>query len=163
MTRTTRTLFALALALVVAGSGYWFVQHRSRAGPVSAADFENEATEALLREIFWAEKTNRPVMFFLAYGQKPLTEPSHSFLARFAGQQPPVQSFDRAVQPGAGTPVDYATGRPGVVIQLAGIKRKSAREFEVEVVLSNRPPGRNRFTYELIQVGSEWRIRSREP
>ena len=153
----------LALVLVLAGGGFWWRQHSKHPPPVNASEFESDMTEGLLRNVLREFNAAETSVCFVAFGEGR-TPPHRAFIARLADCTPEVQSCGVAESP----PIiekyfDKSTGRPGVIIHIVKFRQIIPGLFDVVVAFSNLPPGHDRFTYRIAQVGGEWLVRSRKP
>jgi len=160
--KKTPVILLLMLALVVEAAGWWRFHPARVPQHANQSEFETDMTAGLLHGIFQELAADQPPVFFVAFGEAR-TEPSYAFMARFAGQMPPVRAFTSAVMTPTGLVLETATGRPGVIIQIIRFKEHIPGTFDVLVTLSNRPGGHDRFTYRVAELGGEWTIRSRQP
>ena len=155
-----RAIIAVGLGLALAG-GFWWL--RPALPPrVNASLYETDMTEGLVRGILSELKPPVPPVCFLAFGEG-FTPPSQTFLARFAGNRPPVRSCGTAVSPPIGQDIEVSTGRPGLMVHVIRFKKIIPGTFDVWVALSNLPPGHDHFIYRVSNTTSEWKIESRRP
>jgi|SRR5208282_6417114 len=162
-----RRLVIIFVSLLVAGIawGAWRqhvfneskIPHRA-----NVADFESDMTESLARQIFQDLQKDRPLAYFLVFGEN-MTAPSRSFLARFDNVQPPVKNFEAVVVPPTGLIIDTATGRVGAIVRIVRIKPYIVGEYDVEVAITKAGPGKGRFVYRMSEFGGEWRVKSCKP
>jgi hypothetical protein len=157
-----RTPVILLLTLVVAAAGWWRFHPVHPPQHANLSEFETDMIAGLLRGIFQEQGADHPPVFFVAFGEAR-TPPSYAFLARFAGQMPPVRAFTSAVLTPTGLVLETSTGRPGVIIQVIRFKEYIPGTYDVLVTLSNRPGGHERFTYRVTGLGDTWIIKSRRP
>jgi hypothetical protein len=160
--RRKAVVIGLMLAIVAGGVCGWKFLHRKSPRRANVMEFESDMTEALLRGIFSELDSGKPPVYFVAFGEAR-TEPSYAFIARFANHRPPVRSFISSVSTPSGMVLETSTGRVGVIIQIVSFKQYIPGTFDVLVVLSNQPAGRDRFTYRIFNAGGEWRVKSRKP
>jgi hypothetical protein len=162
-----RRLLIILAALLVAGTawGVWrqYVFNLLKvAHHVNVAEYESDMTEALARQIFKDLQKDKPLAYFLAFGED-MTAPSRSFLARFDNVRPPVKNYQSAVMPPTGLIIDTATGRVGAIVQIVKIKQVITGEYNVEVAINKAGPGKGRFVYRVSEFGGEWRVKSCKP
>ena len=158
-----RFLVALALLLLLAGGWWsWRRAHPVHPGPVDAAIYETDMTEALLKRILPELPAPVPSVCFLAFGDGR-TPPSREFLARFAGSTPAVCSCGSAASPPIGRYFDAYTGREGLIVHFVSFKEFIPGTFDYIVRFSNLPDGHDRFTYRVTRVGDEWVVKPRQP
>jgi hypothetical protein len=152
----------LLLTLIVEGASWWRFHPVRPPQRANLSEFETDMTAGLLRGIFQEQGADRPPVFFVAFGEAR-TAPSYAFMARFAGQMPPVRALTSAVMTPTGMVFETSTGRPGVIIQVIRFKEYIPGTFDVLVALSTRPGGHDRFTYRVTGRGDDWTIKSRQP
>ena len=156
-----RVIIAVGLGLALAGS-FWWLRPPAPPPRVNASLYETDMTEGLVRGILSELKPPVPPVCFLAFGEG-FTPPSQTFLARFAGNRPPVRSCGSAVSPPIGQDIEVSTGRPGLMVHVIRFKKIIPGTFDVWVALSNLPPGHDHFIYRVSQAIGEWKIESRRP
>jgi len=156
-----RAIIIVILSAAVAG-GVWWWHHPTHPAPVNASIYETDMTEGLLREILAGLERPVPSVCFLAFGDGG-TSPSREFIARFAGSQPAVRSYESAAAPPTGQFFETATGRPGLVVHIIRFREVVPGTFDVVVSFSNLPAGHDEFTYRIGHVTGEWKIKSRKP
>ena len=158
-------VIVLSLLLVVGAAAAWR-QHVFNESKIphhaNVAEFESDMTEMLARRIFQDLQKDRPMAYFLAFGEQ-LTSPSRAFISRFNNVQPPVRNFQASVMPPTGMIIDTATGRVGALVQIVRIKPVVTGEFDVVVAISKGAPADGRFIYRLSEFGGEWRVKSCKP
>jgi hypothetical protein len=154
-------ILAVALVALVVGIGYWvFVYTPKDFRPLNTAGYESDMTAALLTDLLQQVRTNEVAAFFVTFDHR-LTPPTDAFLARFSGHQPPVKSFAAARVLPTGDILDKASGKVGVIVQIAAIEQKSAVEFDVEAAISRLPSNSNRFIYTVTKENATWKVKNR--
>jgi len=159
MKTTLRILFSLALLAVV---GWWGLAHYRHHQPVAVAEFETDLTAGLVQGIIQELAADESSVYFITFGEAQ-TEPSPGFIARFAGQFPPVRSLESSVHTPNGLILDTASGRPGVIIQILRIKPVIPGTCDVWVTFPNRRAGPKDLTYRVFDQDGAWTIKSRLP
>jgi hypothetical protein len=157
-----RLVIIIGLGLALFGGIWWRHAHSAHPAPVNASIYETDMIEGLVREILTEFKPPLPTICFLAFGDGT-TSPSAEFIARFAGSQPALRRCGSAVSPPNGGFFETSTGRPGLVVHIIRFKEFIPGTFDVAVSFSNLPPGHDRFTYRVTQIGGEWQVNSRKP
>ena len=153
-------IIVIGLALVLAG-GWWWLRPPSHPAPVIASIYETDMVEGLIRKVLAELPPPVPQVCFLAFGDGR-TSPSRAFLARFTGSQPAVCSCAAAASPPIGKYFDASTGREGLIVHIASFKEVIPGSCDVLVRFSNMPPGHDRFTYRVINIGGDWTVKSRK-
>ena len=154
-------LIVIGLGLFL-GCCYWWLRTPAHPAPVNGSIYETDMIEGLVRGILSERPVPVPQVCFLAFGEGR-TEPSRTFLARFAGSQPAVCSCNSAASPPIGKYFDASTGRQGLIVHIVSFKEFIPGRFDVLVRFSNLPPGRDRFLYSVANQGGEWVVLSRKP
>ena len=155
-----RVIIAVGLGLALAGS-FWWLRPPAPPPRVNASLYETDMTEGLVRGILSELKPPVPPVCFLAFGEG-FTPPSQTFIARFAGNRPPVRSCVFAAS-ALGKNFEVSTGRPGLMVHVIRCKKIIPGTFDVVVALSNLPPGHDHFIYRVSNATGEWKIQSRQP
>ena len=158
-----KNIVALVVAVLAAGLGYRLVLHTpSEFSQADVAAFESDATESLVRNFLKHAGTNQASVCFLAFGHR-LTPPTDRFLGRFVGSEPPIKGLQAHKVSLTGEIIEAASGRAGVIIQVAKMQKRSEGEMEFEVALSNLPAGGNRFICTMVRRDGQWRVATRKP
>jgi hypothetical protein len=155
-----RAIIAVGLGLALAGS-FWWLRPPAHPPLVNASLYETDMTEGLVRGILSELKPPVPPVCFLAFGEG-FTPPSQTFIARFAGNRPPVRSCVFAAS-AIGKNFEVSTGRPGLIVHVIRCQKIIPGTFDVWVALSNLPPGHDHFIYRVSNAIGEWKIENRKP
>jgi hypothetical protein len=156
-----RALIVIGLGLALIAGLWWTFRRPAHPPPVNASIYETDMIESLVRGVLAEFKPPLPAVCFLAFGDGT-TSPSVSFISRFSGSLPEVRGCESAASPPVGNYFETSTGKPGLVMHIVQFKEYVPGTFDVEVSLSNLPPGHDHFTYRLIRSEGEWRIESRK-
>jgi hypothetical protein len=132
---------------------------------VFAADKVRQAAEDDVREaVFRAQFTNdssgvtlKGRIFFLAIGEQGRTDPSDTFLARFATNQPPVRKVS-ACTAGTNGVRDKQTGASGLIFHVGAIKWISETEAEVEGGFYEAGLSSAGYTFTVKKDGAKWKV-----
>jgi hypothetical protein len=151
-------VITLILGMIASGACWWKFHHAGNPPRANVVEFESDMTEGLLRGVFQELDAGNPPVYFVAFGEAR-TEPSPAFIARFAGNVPPVRIFTSSVSTPNGLVLETSTGRAGVIIQIISFKEYIPGTFDVLVALSNN----GRFVYRVSNATGEWKIKSRKP
>jgi len=157
-----RTILVILGLIVVLAAGLWWWHRPTHPAPVDASIYETDMVEGLVRQILTEFQPNAPSVCFLAFGEGA-TPPSHEFIERFAGSQPPVRSCASAASPPINQYFEYSTGRPGLEVHIIRFKEIVTGSFDVLVAFSNLPAGHNQFTYRVSNSLGSWQVKSRNP
>jgi hypothetical protein len=155
-----RVILLVGCGLLLAG-GLWCWHRPTHPAPVNASRYETDMVAGLVRALLTELKPPVPPVCFLAFGDGT-TPPSRAFISRFAESYPAVRSCDAAVMPPVGRQFQKSTGQPGLMIHVIQFKEVFPDSFEVLVSFSNLPEGRDRFSYRIMRLGSDWMVRSRK-
>jgi hypothetical protein len=154
-------IIIVALGLALAG-GYWWRRPPAHPPPVEAFLYETDMNESLIRHILAEMEPPLPSVCFLAFGEGG-TPPSREFIARFAGTQPAMRSYQSASGPPTGQFFETSTGKPGLLVHIVRFKEVAPETFEVLVQFSNLPAGHDQVLYRLAQVDNAWVVQGSHP
>jgi len=160
LTRRTLLITACVLIAAVVLAVLWLrpPAHYQR---IDASPFENDAVEALVRDLLQQDGLRDTSVCFLAFGEGGAS-PHSDFIDRFADcHHPAVLALNATVNPSPSLVLEKHNGHAGLVIKIIQLRELIPNDYDITVSLSNLPSGRDQVIYHVINSGGNWTVKKR--